>query len=164
MAKKLFDHIVVVMLENRPFDHFFSHLDVGDGLANVDAVNTSSRVTRTPWRPRPVGVATSSPSDKSVAQLKETNKQPFWTTKVAADEASGHAKMGGFVTSFKTALTHDLQDDGVRERPPSGFRSTLAQRSGRRSTGPRASSARASVTTGTLCSCRSMRMACRCLS
>jgi phospholipase C len=39
MAKLLFQHIVVLMLENRSFDHLFGYLGVGEGLAGVDATN-----------------------------------------------------------------------------------------------------------------------------
>src|ERR1700730_17932053 len=33
MAKLLFDHVVVLMLENRSFDHLFGYLGIGDGLS-----------------------------------------------------------------------------------------------------------------------------------
>src|SRR5215469_195102 len=32
MAKLLFDHFIVLMLENRSFDHLFGYLGVGDGV------------------------------------------------------------------------------------------------------------------------------------
>src|SRR5215831_5070939 len=37
--KLLHDHVVVLMLENRSFDHIFGYLGIGDGLAKVKAVN-----------------------------------------------------------------------------------------------------------------------------
>src|SRR5437870_8545761 len=39
MAKRLFDHVVVLMLENRSFDHVFGYLGVGEGLSGVNATN-----------------------------------------------------------------------------------------------------------------------------
>jgi phospholipase C len=35
MAKLLFDHFVVLMLENRSFDHLFGYLGIGEGLKAV---------------------------------------------------------------------------------------------------------------------------------
>jgi len=39
MAKLLFDHVVVLMLENPLFEHLFGYLGVGEGLAGVNATN-----------------------------------------------------------------------------------------------------------------------------
>ena len=39
MTKLLFEHFVVLMLENRSFDHLFGYLGVGEGLAGVSATN-----------------------------------------------------------------------------------------------------------------------------
>jgi phospholipase C len=39
MTKLLFDHYVVLMLENRSFDHLFGYLGVGDGLPARGATN-----------------------------------------------------------------------------------------------------------------------------
>ena len=32
MARLLFDHFIVLMLENRSFDHLFGYLGIGDGI------------------------------------------------------------------------------------------------------------------------------------
>ena len=32
MTKLLFEHVVVLMLENRSFDHLFGYLGIGEGL------------------------------------------------------------------------------------------------------------------------------------
>src|ERR1700724_2451400 len=39
MTKLLFDHFVVLMLENRSFDHLFGYLGIGDGLPRGGATN-----------------------------------------------------------------------------------------------------------------------------
>jgi phospholipase C len=39
MTKLLFDHFVVLMLENRFFDHLFGYLGIGDGLVKNGGVN-----------------------------------------------------------------------------------------------------------------------------
>jgi phospholipase C len=39
MAKLLFEHFVVLMLENRSFDHLFGYLGIGDGLPDGGATN-----------------------------------------------------------------------------------------------------------------------------
>lgn len=39
MTKLLFEHFVVLMLENRSFDHLFGYLGVGEGLAGVSTTN-----------------------------------------------------------------------------------------------------------------------------
>jgi phospholipase C len=37
MTKLLFEHVVVLMLENRSFDHLFGYLRVGEGLAGSNS-------------------------------------------------------------------------------------------------------------------------------
>ena len=39
MAKLLFEHFIVLMLENRSFDHLFGYLGKGDGLPKGGATN-----------------------------------------------------------------------------------------------------------------------------
>ncbi len=39
MAKLLFDHFVVLMLENRSFDHLFGYLGKGEGIPAGGATN-----------------------------------------------------------------------------------------------------------------------------
>ena len=39
MTKLLFDHFVVLMLENRSFDHIFGYLGIGDGVPAAGFTN-----------------------------------------------------------------------------------------------------------------------------
>jgi phospholipase C len=103
MRDLLFDHIVVLMLENRSFDHLFGHLGVGAGLSN-DAVNylragnSSSQTFRTGH-----GGDFTAAGDGPSHSLKETNVQLFGVTK-PSDEQAADPKMSGFVQSFATVL------------------------------------------------------------
>jgi len=110
MAKMLFEHVVVLMLENRSFDHLFGYLGIGDGLAGVDATNyvKAGDKTTTPFSARRGGDFTAI-GQGPAHSLKETDEQLFGSTHVAADVPANRAKMDGFVASFKNSLTHDLK-------------------------------------------------------
>src|ERR1700753_3722312 len=103
MRDLLFDHIVVLMLENRSFDHLFGHLGVGAGLSN-DAVNylhagdSSSQAFRTGY-----GGDFTAAGEGPSHSLKETNVQLFGVTN-PSDEQAADPKMSGFVQSFATVL------------------------------------------------------------
>lgn len=107
MAKLLFDHIVVLMLENRSFDHLFGHLGKGDGLTQ-DAVNylkagdQSSQAFRT-GRGGDFTAAGDGPSHS----LKQTNEQLFGVTKPTAEQSAATPPLSGFVASFNTSFTAD---------------------------------------------------------
>ena len=105
----LFDHIVVLMLENRSFDHLFGYLGIGDGLPAsgiknyLKPGNAGSQAFSIQKGGDFVAVG-QGPSHS----LKETNMQLFGTTD-PTDANLGHPTMGGFVASFRTALTYDLK-------------------------------------------------------
>src|SRR5689334_3362382 len=106
----LFDHIVVLMLENRSFDHLFGYLGIGDGLPAAGGTNylkpgdTSSQRFVTQRGGDFVAVG-QGPSHS----LKETNVQLFRKTKPAVVDLAEPPTMGGFVASFCTALSYDLK-------------------------------------------------------
>lgn len=110
MAAVLFEHVIVLMLENRSFDHLFGYLGLGEGLPAGGG--------RNPLQPGVSGspVFTTRQGGDYVAvgqgpahSLKETNVQLFGTAKVAAGIAASAATMNGFVASFKSSLTEDLK-------------------------------------------------------
>jgi len=108
MADLLFEHIIVLMLENRSFDHLFGYLGVGEGLDEAHPlVNYES-----PNNPKSTAYPTKKGGDYvAIGQgpshsLKQVNEQLFGTTKPADDAA---AKMDGFIASFKTSLAYDLK-------------------------------------------------------
>jgi phospholipase C len=110
MMKLLFEHTVVLMLENRSFDHLFGYLGVGEGLAGVQAANFLKPGDRT------TSAFTAHRGGDFVAigqgpahSLKETNEQLFGSTHVAGDVPASQANLTGFVASFKTSLTNDLR-------------------------------------------------------
>jgi phospholipase C len=106
----LFDHIVVLMLENRSFDHLFGYLGVGDGIPDAGLRNylkpgVASTEAFSARRAGDFVAIGQGPSHS----LKETNVQLFGVTKPAASVSAAPPKMEGFVASFKTALTYDLK-------------------------------------------------------
>ena len=108
--KLLHDHVVVLMMENRAFDHLFGHLGVGEGLSKVKAVNYlkpgDKSSTAFPARRGGDFVAIGQGPAHS---LKEVNEQLFGSTHVAADAGADTALMNGFVASFAIALRNDLK-------------------------------------------------------
>jgi phospholipase C len=108
MADLLFDHVIVLMLENRSFDHLFGYLGIGEGLdPKHPGVNHEK-----PKDPSSRAYSTREGGDFiSVGQgpshsLKQVNEQLFGTTKHAAGAVPS---MSGFVASFKASLAFDLK-------------------------------------------------------
>src|SRR5260221_2103969 len=110
MTKLLFEHFVVLMLENRSFDHLFGYLGIGDGLPAGGATNVlqPGKANTEKFTSRDVGDYTAIGQGPSHS-LKETNLQLFGVTKPAADVSSNTASMNGFVAPFRTALENDLK-------------------------------------------------------
>jgi phospholipase C len=106
----LFDHIVVLMLENRSFDHLFGYLGVGDGVPNAGLTNflkpgdTGSQAFSTQKGGDFVAIG-QGPSHS----LKETNMQLFGKTKPTSAQQAQTPSLDGFVASFRTALAYDLK-------------------------------------------------------
>jgi phospholipase C len=110
MEKLLFDHIVVLMLENRSFDHLFGYLGVGEGLPAGGAVNSytvSGDKTPTEFRSRKGGDFTAV-GDGPSHSLKATNEQLFGTGTPSPAEQSATPPLSGFVKAFAGTLLHDL--------------------------------------------------------
>ena len=110
MAKLLFDHVVVLMLENRSFDHLFGYLGIGDGLQKGPGVNylKPGDAATTAFTSRKGGDYTAI-GDGPSHSLKETNLQLFGVTKPTPDVAAGPPALNGFVASFDVTLAHDLK-------------------------------------------------------
>jgi phospholipase C len=110
MPNLLFDHIVVLMLENRSFDHIFGYLGIGEGLKASGAVNylkpgqSSSQAFRTRKGGDYVAVG-QGPSHS----VKEVNLQLFGSAKLPASVPAATAKLNGFAASFNAALFEDLK-------------------------------------------------------
>ena len=110
MAKLLFDHFVVLMLENRSFDHLFGYLGIGDGLPAGGATNylkAGDKKTEA-FKSRKGGDYTAIGQGPSHS-LKQTNEQLFGVTKPTAAVAAAKPLLNGFVSSFNTALAYDLK-------------------------------------------------------
>jgi len=110
MTTLLFDHVIVLMLENRSFDHLFGYLGVGEGVAGVTARNFLIPGDAT----SPVFLGRQGGDFVAIGQgpphsLKETNEQLFGSTQVAANVPADQATLTGFVAAFKASLTHDLK-------------------------------------------------------
>ena len=110
MTKLRFDHFVVLMLENRSFDHLFGYLGVGDGLPHGGATNYLKPGDKKS------GTFSSRKGGDYIAigqgpshSLKETNMQLFGVTKPAPAVSAKTPALNGFVASFETALTYDLK-------------------------------------------------------
>jgi phospholipase C len=110
MTELLFEHFIVLMLENRSFDHLFGYLGVGDGLPRNGATNYLKPGDKSSgtFSSRKGGDYTAIGQGPSHS-LKETNMQLFGVTKPSASVAAGAPSLNGFVTSFNTALTYDLK-------------------------------------------------------
>jgi phospholipase C len=110
MDELLFEHFVVLMLENRSFDHLFGYLGVGDGLPRGGATNYMKPGDKTSakFSSREGGDYTAIGQGPSHS-LKETNVQLFGVAKPTRDVAARTPPMSGFVASFNTALTYDLK-------------------------------------------------------
>ena len=110
MPNLLFDHVVVLMLENRSFDHIFGYLGIGEGLAGVNAVNfeEAGKASSTAY-PVKRGGDYVAVGDGPSHSLKQVNEQLFGTTKVAVGAPAAGATLDGFVASFKTSLAYDLK-------------------------------------------------------
>src|SRR6516164_7407563 len=110
MAKLLFDHFVVLMLENRSFDHLFGYLGIGEGLPAGGATNylkpgDTSTVKFTSRKGGDYTAIGQGPSHS----LKQTNEQLFGQSKPPANVAAAQPPMNGFVASFAASLQHDLK-------------------------------------------------------
>jgi hypothetical protein len=105
MANLLFDHIIVLMLENRSFDHIYGYLGVGEGLKASGAVNylTPGKSATQAFRTRKGGdyVAV---GDGPSHSLKEVNLQLFGNARQPASVAAASARLNGFAASFSAAL------------------------------------------------------------
>jgi phospholipase C len=110
MAEALFQHVIVLMLENRSFDHIFGYLGIGAGLTDRGAVNylRPGKTNTTAFRTRKGGdfVAVGEGPPHS---LKEVNEQLFGTTEPPPAVPAASAKMSGFVASFRNSLAYDLK-------------------------------------------------------
>src|SRR6266851_7261169 len=104
MAKLLFDHFVVLMLENRSFDHLFGYLGIGDGLKGgaINYLKPGDKASPA-FSSREGGDYTAIGQGPSHS-LKETNMQLFGKTNVPANMPADQATMSGFVASFATSL------------------------------------------------------------
>ena len=82
MAKLLFEHFIVLMLENRSFDHLFGYLGKGDGLPKGGAINYLK-----PTDSKSEGFSSRKGGDYTAIgqgpshSLKQTNEQLFGQTK-----------------------------------------------------------------------------------
>jgi phospholipase C len=110
MAKLLFDHFVVLMLENRSFDHLFGYLGIGEGLPAGGATNylKPGDTNTEKFTSRKGGDYTAIGEGPSHS-LKQTNEQLFGQSKPPANVAAAQPAMNGFVASFLTSLEHDLK-------------------------------------------------------
>lgn len=106
--KPRFQHVVVLMLENRSYDHLFGFLEKGlgvpPGAANTFKFDGNSRE----FMVRRGGDYTAVGEGPSHS-LKQTNEQLFGKTKVGRDKPADQADMSGFVASFYTSLKYDLK-------------------------------------------------------
>jgi len=109
MSNLQFDHVIVLMLENRSFDHLFGYLGTGDGLPARGAVNYLKPGDATSQK----FVSGKGGDFTAVGQgpshsLKQTNMQLFGKTKPTAAQQRTPL-MNGFVASFETSLKYDLK-------------------------------------------------------
>lgn len=110
MAKLLFDHFIVLMLENRSFDHLFGHLGIGDGVPAGGAINYLKPGDKsTTAFPSKEGGDFVAIGDGPSHSLKETNVQLFGTPKPTDQIAAAPPPLNGFVASFATALSQKLK-------------------------------------------------------
>lgn len=109
MANLLFDHFIVLMLENRSFDHLLGYLGVGEGIPAGGATNylTPGDTGSEAFSARKGGDYTAIGQGPSHS-VKQTNKQLFGTTHPSDPVSAGVPPLDGFVASFKDVLTYDL--------------------------------------------------------
>lgn len=110
MAKNLlFDHIVVLMLENRSFDHVFGFLGKGEGVP-ADAVQylVPGDATSTAFHIKRGGDFTAVGQGPSHS-FKQTNEQLFGKAQVPQNIPAAEATLDGFVASFNVSLKYDLK-------------------------------------------------------
>ena len=102
----LFDHFIVLMLENRSFDHLFGYLEIGDGLPRNGATNYLKLCDKSSGKfsSRAGGDCTAIGQGPSHS-LKETNMQLFGVTKPTATVAAQTPSLNGFVASFQGSAT-----------------------------------------------------------
>src|ERR1700759_3780594 len=94
MAKLLFDHYIVLMLENRSFDHLFGYLGKGEGLKKGGLKNyLKAGDKRSPAFTTREGGDFVAVGQGPSHSLKQTNEQLFGTTH-PADGAT--PQMNGF--------------------------------------------------------------------
>jgi phospholipase C len=121
MAKLLFDHYMVLMLENRSFDHLFGYLGKGDGVP-AGAVNyKSAGNARSPAFLAKRGGDFTAIGQGPSHSLKETNVQLFGTSK---PKAADPVNLDGFIASFATSLAYDLKrapTDSELQQAMNGF-------------------------------------------
>jgi phospholipase C len=110
MSDLLFDHYVVLMLENRSFDHLFGYLGLGDGLPPGGATNylKPGVASSEKFSSRKGGDYTAI-GDGPSHSLKQTNEQLFGQTKPTASDAAKAPPLNGFVASFAVSLQYDLR-------------------------------------------------------
>ena len=110
MAQLLFDHYIVLMLENRSFDHLFGYLGKGEGLQHGPGTNhlKAGNASSESFSSRKGGDYTAIGEGPSHS-LKQTNVQLFGVSKPSAAVAAGVPPMTGFVQSFDEALAYDLK-------------------------------------------------------
>jgi len=106
----LFDHIIVLMLENRSFDHVFGYLGIGDGIPAGGVTNAlkpgvAGSQSFTTQKGGDFVAVGQGPSHS----LKQTNVQLFGKTKPTAGDVAQGPTLAGFVASFNTALAYDLK-------------------------------------------------------
>lgn len=106
----LFDHVVVLMLENRSFDHLFGYLGKGEGLPEGGATNylTPGNPKSTAFHSRRGGDYTAI-GQGPAHSLKQTNEQLFGTTHEPTDGTATEPPLDGFIASFQTSLKYDLK-------------------------------------------------------
>lgn len=102
-----FQNYVVLMLENRSFDHLFGYLGKGDGLPPGGGTNylVPGDTTTEAFSSRKGGDFTAV-GDGPTHSLKQVNEQLFGKT---GPEAGDPVKLDGFVASFKASLAYDLR-------------------------------------------------------
>jgi phospholipase C len=110
MTKLLFEHYVVLMLENRSFDHLFGYLGVGDGLPAGGATNYSKagNTSSEQFVSRKGGDYTAIGQGPSHS-LKQTNEQLFGQSEPPANITAATPALNGFVASFAASLQYDLK-------------------------------------------------------
>jgi hypothetical protein len=109
MTKLLFDHFVVLMLENRSFDHVFGYLGIGDGVPPAGFTNYLKPGDKTSgtFKSRKGGDFTAIGEGPSHS-LKQVNEQLFGVTKPSS-AAAKKPLLNGFVSSFEVSLKYDLK-------------------------------------------------------